>query len=419
MYNVGQSPVPTTNAITGYAGTGKTTLVSQIANNFDPSRILFLAMTGKAVSVLKNKVPPNVGCKTIHSAFFTIQDEQPTPCRYNKTCWHSEFDCFESAPKPIGPPKFIPRDSAINIDQDYDLLIIDEASMLNEYFYKIVNRANVHKIFVGDPGQLPPIDGKQIEILSKTPHKLDKVMRQALDNPIISLATSVREGKNIKEFYKAPHLAIGHNLDPKSALALINYQFMKGKAMNMQSIILCYRNTTRVAINNRVRKNQGYAPGSVHPGEKIVCLRNNWDAGLINGQLYTVQKVEKIRGDGRTFVYLLTLEEDSPNKLIYEVIADPRTFGALNANDIIAENNHDEWITFVNNKHRTNVDQNDKMAYFDYGYALSVHKAQGSEWPQVYLANERGCAMEHQEIRQWMYTGVTRAKDKLFIGLDY
>lgn len=156
-------------AMAGYAGTGKTTVISKAAQRIldeDPEkRILFCAPTGKAAQVMKSKLAfLRHGCTvgTIHSAIYTIDTTKKNGPR--------EELVFKKKSQKVLP---------------YDLIIVDEASMLTEKVFNDCLSYSIPVIFVGDPGQLPPVEGKPVDILHTTPFVLTEVMRQALENPIV------------------------------------------------------------------------------------------------------------------------------------------------------------------------------------------------------------------------------------------
>jgi len=158
--------------IAGYAGTGKSTLIKFIisALDIDPERVAYIAYTGKAAQVLRNK-----GCPTAMTAHRLL---------------------YKSLQRADGTFIHIPRDS---LNSDCDIVVVDEVSMLPKQMWELLLSHNVYVIACGDPGQLPPI-GEENGILDRPHIFLDEIMRQAAESEIIRLSADIRAGKIIKPY---------------------------------------------------------------------------------------------------------------------------------------------------------------------------------------------------------------------------
>ena len=160
--------------ISGYAGSGKSTLIKYIIAGLqiDPSEVAYVAFTGKAATVLRNK-----GCENAITAHKLL------------------YDAFQTKE---GEFRFKPKES---LDENYRVIVVDEVSMLPAVMWNRLLTHNVYVLACGDPGQLPPIDPTENNHVLDNPHIfLDEVMRQAQDSEIIRLSMHIREGKNLSSY---------------------------------------------------------------------------------------------------------------------------------------------------------------------------------------------------------------------------
>lgn len=344
----------------GYAGTGKTTLARYFAEHVDGD-VQFCAFTGKAAQVLRSKGATNA--RTIHSLIYRPRGEE-------------EVEDEATGRMTMSPTFSLNRQSPV---AKAKLIIIDECSMVDEQLGRDLLSFGTPVLVLGDPGQLPPISGGGFFTEHEPDYLLTEIHRQARDNPIIQLALDVREGREIMygDYGAAQVISKG---DVTSELVLEADQVLIGI------------NRTRRRYNQRLRDLKGFTSLLPQAGDKLVCLRNEPSKGLLNGSLWKVMTVS--RETVKPGINLLVApEEDDPErgvakiKLLKAAFEDPEL-------DI-------PWQT----KRRYND--------FDFGYALTVHKAQGSQWDDVVLFDE---SFAFRETRQrWLYTGITRAAKKLTI----
>jgi len=332
----------------GYAGTGKTTLARHVAEDVD-GKVLFAAFTGKAALVMRSK-----GCgsaSTIHSLIYRPRDsgaEVPS------------FDLWEDAPA-----------------SKAKLIVIDECSMVDAELGRDLLSFGVPVLVLGDPAQLPPIQGGGFFTAAEPDAMLTELHRQAQDDPIVRLSMDVRDGKSLAPgTYGLSEVVRRDDLDPQRVLDADQ--------------ILVGRNATRRAYNARMRERRGFAEPLPSAGDKLVCLRNNRRKGLFNGGLWMVK--ERAVSRSKIITLRLTPEEDTGRKPV-KVSVRPECF--LGAIEQI------EWP------------QRKRYDEFDYGYVLTVHKAQGSQWNDVVLFNESFAFPDNRE--RWLYTGITRAAKRLTV----
>jgi len=343
-----KNPEPQIFRLFGYAGTGKTTLARHIADA-NSGAVVFGAFTGKAALVLRSK-----GCRnasTIHSLIYRARESD------------SEMPTFElNAESPAAKA---------------DLIIIDECSMVDEDLGRDLLSFGKPVLVLGDPAQLPPVRGGGFFTAAQPDVMLTEVHRQAADNPIIRMSMRVREGHKLDygEFGSSRVIA---RAEVDAGLVLAADQVLVGL------------NKTRRLYNGRLRTLRGFAGASPSPGEKLVCLRNNKKKGLLNGGLWTVNRLLETK---RGFLKMSVAPEEGTGRRAIRISVLPNFF----------EGTEDELAFIV----RRESDE------FDYGYALTVHKAQGSQWDNVVLFDESS-AFRNDRYR-WLYTGITRAAERITI----
>lgn len=370
----------------GHAGTGKTTLAKEIATMVGGT-VLFAAFTGKAASVLASK-----GCvpsSTIHSLIYTTKDKGKAIllemednleklmhelAQEGKT--KQEIDKepgvinlknkIKLETKALTEPFFVlNHDSMI---QNADLVIIDECSMVNERMGQDLLSFGIPILVIGDPAQLPPVKGAGFFTEGCTPDiLLTEIHRQARDNPIIRLATLVREGKDLPygEYGSSSVISRSPGFD----------------VLQTYDQILCGRNATRHTINNYYRIQLGFTSDFPQENDIVVCGRNNWDIGILNGLIYKVLKVNNHMGRK---IFLRLEAED----------------GA-----IVEVSTHEQY--FIGKEDEIPWFEERDAEKFEYGYALTAHKAQGSQWNRVLIKDES--SIFKKDSRKWLYTAITRA----------
>lgn len=363
--------------ISGYAGAGKSTLVKVIIDNLpgiNPIEdVVYACYTGKAAQVLLKKGNRNV--ITLHKLL------------------------YESIPKPDGTFFRVPKDEI-----DYSVVVVDEVSMAPRTLMELLFKHDCFIICLGDPFQLPPIDKDQDNGLLAHPHVfLDEIMRQALDSNIIRLSMKIRNQDKI-EYGK------------DSDAIVMPYEKLSTGVLTWGDQILVGTNKVRININQTLRNMQGRGP-EPEEGDKVICLRNYWDNlanngdPLVNGtvghisNLYTsYNKIPPYCGGQTIPVLYADFVSDSD--------AD---FGTLNMDKhqiITGERSLDARTIFKLNSRRPT--QHLVPMEFTYAYAITTHKAQGSEWDKVVVLEE-GFPFAREEHARWLYTAVTRASEQLVL----
>jgi len=344
----------------GYAGTGKTTLARHFAQHVD-GEVQFAAFTGKAAQVLRSKGATNA--RTIHSLIYRPRGEEAVE--------------DETTGKTTMSPTFaINRQSPVARAK---LVVVDECSMVDEELGRDLMRFGTPILVLGDPAQLPPISGGGFFTEHEPDFLLTEIHRQARDNPIIRLAMDVREGREFMQGDFGAAQVIGRG-DVTQDLVLDADQVLVGT------------NRTRRRYNHRLRELKGFTADYPQAGDKLVCLRNDPAKGLLNGSLWKVMTAS--RETTKPGINLLVSpEEDDPDRGLAKIKLLKTAF-----------EEQDGEIPWQQRK---------RYDDFDYGYALTVHKAQGSQWDNVVLFDE---SFAFKDTRQrWLYTAITRAAKRLTI----
>jgi exodeoxyribonuclease-5 len=256
------------------------------------------------------------------------------------------------------------------------LIIVDECSMVDEELGRDLLSFGRPVLVLGDPAQLPPVKGGGFFTEAEPDLMLTEVHRQAADNPIVRMSMIVREGGFLERGTYGESRVIARNqIDPL--------------AVTQAGQVLVGMNRTRRLYNKRMRELFGYTNPLPEVGDKLVCLRNDRKKGLLNGGIWTVKQSLPMR---RNKLRMSLVPEEDPSRKALRVSVLPAFFES------------EEEIPYAL---RRDSDE------FDYGYALTVHKSQGSQWDDVVLFDESGAFREHRH--RWLYTGLTRAAQKLTV----
>lgn len=341
----------------GYAGSGKTTLAKALAEGVK-GKVLFACFTGKAALVLRSK-----GCEgasTIHSLIYKPVEDEATGI--------TEFR--------LNP------DSAV---LGAALVVIDEVSMVGEELARDLLSFGTKILVLGDPAQLPPVKGEGFFINAKPDIMLTEVHRQAAENPIIRMSMDVREGRGLKPGAYGDSQVVFRSELSKDEL--------QSEVLRADQV-LCGLNRTRQAFNLRAREIKGLAGATEpwHPavGDRLVCLRNDREKGLLNGGLWEATEVAEPFGV-KFKIRVKSLDVPEQAHVDVEVL---RQFFLGTEGEL-------DW------KIKKFSDQ------FTYGQVLTCHKAQGSQWPGVLVFDESSVFRE--DAAKWLYTAITRAAERVTV----
>ena len=361
--------------IAGYAGTGKSTLVKFITDALraEKKRVCYAAFTGKAAEVLRKK--GNQEVYTLHKLL------------------------YEHIPLPGGGfyRRAKPR-------LDYDIVVVDEVSMAPLELMTTLFKHPVYVICLGDPFQLPPVEKKQDNHLLDHPHIfLDEIMRQEEGSEIIQLTMKIRNGEEIKYFNGETVKVI-----PKTEL--------NTGLLTWGDQVLVATNAVRHNINNQMRALYNHE-GEPQDGDKVICIRNYWEDinekgdALVNGTLGYIHNpymaYNKIPAfAGNNTIEILDAEFVDDEGISYKNLQIDKKLLTTGEYSL-------DW------RQKYKLGKNPRTKHlvpkeFVYGYAITCHKSQGSEWDNVVVLEEE-FPFDKEEHARWLYTATTRAAKKLVL----
>jgi len=383
-----------TKTMGGYAGTGKTTVLSYIRRELgEDISVGFISFTGKAVSVMKRKLMESKTFQHGQDTISTIHSFMYTPVtdkKGNIIDWRHKEMLEKGKCAPIGSDFW-------NYAQHVDLFIMDEASMTPEDLYEDLLQYDKPILAVGDHGQLPPVKGN-FSLMQNPEIRLEKIHRQAEDSPILVMAHRAREGKSLLTFGDSQHT-------DSSSVYRMRKADVDGSDMEKNIIaspgpdkmVLVGTNQERLTINKAVLQHtRGNGEVRPHPkvGDRLICLKNNHKKGLYNGMIGTVTE-EKPCYDFPIHHWDFNFRPDEDTDRIMSIT----TVKYL-------------YLTQYN-KPPEEADFRQLRDRFDYAYAITCHKAQGSEADKVVVI---GTGFGDFDIRKrWLYTAITRAKKELYL----
>lgn len=347
--------------IGGLAGCGKSTIAKVIIDVIGLAKynVLFSAYTGKAVSVLRLK--GNIA-HTIHRTFYKI---------FKTTSGAIRFNLKSTLPSII------------------KLIVIDELSMINDKMLEDILSFGIPVLALGDPGQLPPIFGGN-KYIDNPDVFLTQVMRQHDTSGVLTLAMKARN--------KEPIL-LGEYGDSKVV------PFDKIDPIESYDVVLCWKNKTRQELNHMIRSKLGLTTTFPIAREKLICLKNNYiheidyediPVFLVNG--LTCESIDVSQEKNEELILKYKPDFLSHDETYFETPCLKEMFTQYIDPDSPPPFFHD-------------LPEN--MAVIDYGYALTVHKSQGSEWGNVLVIDE--FAGNPEIYNRWLYTAITRGKQRVTI----
>jgi exodeoxyribonuclease-5 len=378
----------------GYAGTGKTTLAKHLVQGMN--NVMFGAYTGKAAHVLRQKGCD--GAQTIHSMIYRSRDKSAAHLKQlmeqlDQLTHELRSEGFPDEQilehKKVRELKGEIKKERSSAEQPFftlnnesevknaDVVVIDECSMVDGQLGQDLLSFGTPVLVLGDPAQLPPVGGEGYFTKGVNPDvMLTEIHRQAADNPIIRMATDVRHGKflEIGEYGGNCRVRDKTKMDPEEILSF--------------NQVLVGKNVTRFGANRRIRHLRGIDDPYPIVGDRLVCLKNNSESGLLNGAIFEVTGIDGVMDEK---VHMSVRPEDGEASI-----------------DVMAHHHH-----FVGKQDELSFFEKKEAMEFDYGYALTVHKSQGSQWSKVCVMDEAYCF--RAEKFKWLYTAITRAADEVTI----
>lgn len=382
----------------GFAGTGKTTVLTELRRHISSGkRVAFASFTGKSASVLRDKITTSEAVRstdyvgTIHGLMYrpiVIKKFSEAKNEYIETVSFKKLDTIEQ-----------------------DILLIDEASMVGSKIFDDMMKFNVQIVACGDSFQLPPVaDSDSEPLLARPDYLLNEVHRTAQDSPLVKLAHAIRTKQYLPiEPYGDDHITI------------LSYfkggrEFLESIEYDSETVTLCFTNSVRQSINYGYRNKKDYKDDiMLYPYEQIVCLTNNPTLGMMNGERFTIEFLSPPYDQDTVSVTVERQDGNYQEAFVHNTL---KKFGKKNT-----VYRKDAW---KKNSKGTNkpIPIDPAVIDADYGYAMTVHKSQGSEFKNICLvdsgifkgiSNTKG----NDDYLRWLYTGVTRSSDKLTIITDY
>jgi exodeoxyribonuclease V len=380
--------------LAGLAGSGKSTLVEHIVGDLR-GRVCYMAPTGKAALVMRRKNCPTAS--TVHKAIYRPAGDPPSKEQIEKLraeCKRlyavNEPGARATADKLAEQLARAEQDGkrngprfTLNLEGDLKgaaLGVIDEISMCDQRMGEDLESFGTKLLVIGDPAQLPPVYGAGYFTSREPDAFLDEIHRQALDSPILQLADLARRGERL------PYGQIGEGVE------VLRYgdSSLEERALAAEMIIVG-RNRTRHACNAKIRRLLGRAhePAPV-VGDRAICLRNNHELGLLNGSTWEVVRCLPDLDKMTANIEVVSSEDDGDrvecSTWLHHFMAREDEL------DGVARRTHNEW---------------------DYAFAITCHKSQGSAFEDVLLFDES--KQFGREANKWLYTGLTRSSKRLVV----
>lgn len=374
--------------LTGWAGCGKTSLIKYIAEQFGEPVVL--TPTGKAG--LRVTEATGLPAMTIHRFLFDAATDEKT-----------------------GAPVFTVKDHFDLLDFSGRLIVIDESSMVGKEIFdtllSVARQVNFQILLVGDPYQLPPVTKVQdgfsaLDFDTKYRATLVEVHRQALESPIIRASVLLRSGR-------PEHEAM-------SLLTPIGASKLTQTLLDVRSkggAVICHTNKRRHAINTLARQAMGYPVGTLEPGEPIMVIKNNYGLDLFNGEILNFDKwevpglsavaVDRYTVSSLNMDFGVGLVEGAQAMLSTTEITGKSEeakigFGAIAKAAKFAYRSHSNY--------GSEEDPAPSHLHANFGYALTVHKSQGSQFSEVLLIMEPSLnVLKGIERKRFLYTAITRS----------
>ena len=439
-----------TFVLKGYAGTGKTFLMQHLAKWLDEKEHKFslLASTGRAAAVLRGKT--GLTTKTLHSELYHFSKANG-----------AEDDLPEDAPMHLSG-QFSLLFALRAPDDGKRIYIVDESSMLSDELEdgdSILNfgtgnllldfftaAGNNKIIFVGDPGQLPPV--KKIfspaldmqwlvrEKRTAVSFTLTRIERNERNNGILVLASCVRsmlDKKDGEQFPKLPASNTNNVNILQNDKTLFHQYVARFKEVGPDKAIAIARSNRMVNhINRAVRRELfGGLDLPMQNGDVLLVTNNNYAVPLANGDFVVISSLGAMEVRANLHFQQVKIKALLSNTEFELLVSLDILYGS--ESNFTKEQLERLMLDFNRRMKRKNM-RLDSEAYREammsdrylnclrakFGYAVTCHKAQGGEWEEVFLFLEKSMyGMPRTELFRWWYTAVTRARGQLFLANNW
>jgi len=430
----GDSPHAQPHKLAGFAGTGKSTILPYIIEEcgLQPSQVAFCAPTGKAAKVMTEKFKAqgwdDVAANTIHKLIYKRPDDKADGVKKLLDSAEDKANDLAAqltaaraqgrAPEEVsklevdlaGAEKnakdlqarfkeaLSTRKSGLRFELNSgspirmkQLVVVDEASMVSEELANDLRGFGVPILAIGDPGQLPPVSGGMGFDITRPDSFLSEIHRQAADNPIIWLSKEIREGR------RPDYGSYGDGI----LRILTKKQDDVTEDVGRDLQVICGTHATRWRLTQKIRKAAGYTSTGPQKDEPLLVCRNSQTIPtLVNGSfVYCEEDVGELVPQSDSFEVKFTDEYGETRKLrVLQALFEEhllRKQGAATITD------RQLWMA------RKSYHQ------LDFGWVLTCHKSQGSQWDEVVVHDESSRFREDSD--KWLYTAVTRAAQRLTV----
>jgi len=377
--------------VAGYAGTGKTTVMSESVRSLGEARapLAFCAYSGKAAAVMRSKLElsgslrPGDYCGTIHGLIYNLTGAWLKQSKKGKEYMAQIEKPAAGVRTPIKERLEMDMQfEATGLKAGYQAIMVDEGSMVGEEVFNDISAMGLPVVVFGDHGQLPPVKSS-FNLMQHPMIRLEKIHRQAEKSPIIKMSMLAREEGRIP---------IGDYSDRVRKIRMSG-DLSWSKALTKDWVMLCGRNATRIFWNNRLRNQYGFQSHDVETGERVICLKNNKELGIYNGMMGIVRSVMP--------------SDDHWYKMVAEMDGGVTFAGDCLTHQFGSQSTLYEYPPAA-------LSGNLVMDLFDWAWCITAHKSQGSEFESVCVLEERMGGSD-DDWRKWLYTVVTRAKENLIV----
>ncbi len=347
----------------GVAGSGKSTIIPYIQRLY--SGVQVCAYTGKAVTVLLRK--GIFGACTLHSFLYRVEVEKTQDGETRVVFTPKEKSLFSYT----------------------SIVVVDEASMVSREIYDLLSEKCFKVIYIGDHFQLPPVKDT-FNIMQNPDFKMETVLRQNEQNPIIMLATMARMGEPI------PYGKFGDSYHTKN--------LQKDDLTNFNQVIT-WTNAAKDQLNIDIRKKLGYADNLPVAGDKMIVKSNCRSKNLYNGQIVYIH-ANPIGVKGMANYWKVRLFDELAHDDAFVMASTDDTINCTASVHLSKEEL--EKARFEPRK------KGPVVVHLDWGYAITCHASQGSSWKNVAIVDEER-HKHFDEFNRWMYTAITRAEEMVAI----
>lgn len=419
----------------GYAGTGKTTVISTVINNLADvnMKAVLLAPTGRAAKVISNY--SGKPAHTIHKRIYYPKK--------NKTGGVS----FTLQQNKFKNTLFIVDESSMISDSNQDSKLYENGSLLDDLFFYVDAGKNCKLLLIGDTAQLPPVNmsispALDIDSLSlhyqKNVHhiELDEVMRQAEHSGILYNATELREllyshfidtfQFKLKGFKDVVRLQDGYDIQDAIHQAYDNY--------SIEDTVFILRSNKRAnQYNQQIRASILSKESEISTGDYMMVVKNNYfwlkeesEAGFIaNGDIIEILEIRKIQElYGFKFATVKIRMVDYPNQIPLDTVIMLDTIMSESPSLTYEESNklyQEVLLDYEEERQQYKKLQKVKEnPYFNalqvkFSYAITCHKSQGGQWKTVFIEQPYLPDGIDVDYVRWLYTAITRAEEKLYL----